>query len=209
MALVLAGLGYGGVRLYLKNRLHKQRQRYQLSLDARHTERRRLSRDLHDNIGMDLVLLKMRINTVLVNRQSLSTEEINRLQDYSDRLGRLCADVRAIYARFGAGTGPGNGTGVVGGAGAGRAQPTLEINFTHDRVGVVSASLEQPMLWVAKELLNNTIRHAGASLVDVELERQNGIPTVADNGRGYDPAQLPDTAGIGLQNIQTTVMDLD
>ncbi len=214
MTLLLASLGYGSVRLYLKNRLHKQRQRYQLSLDAQHTERKRLSRDLHDNIGMDLVLLKMRIDTVLINRQGLSTDEINRLQDYSAQLSRLCADVRAISHALVPGQVQEQGLVMslellVEQVQA--AQPTLEINFTHAKVGIVPASIEQPVLQVAKELLNNTIRHAGASLVDVELERQNGTLTltVADNGRGYDPAQLPDTAGIGLQNIQTTVMDLD
>lgn len=57
---------------------------------------------------------------------------------------------------------------------------------------------------IAQEALNNVIKHARASLVEINL-RCNGVPeeglelAVHDNGRGFDPANAPsDHLGLGI-----------
>jgi PAS domain S-box-containing protein len=56
------------------------------------------------------------------------------------------------------------------------------------------------------ELLNNTIKHAGASLITVEIRKnsQNIIVRVIDNGKGFDLTQgsaLSELGGFGLFSI--------
>ncbi|MDX2285170.1 MAG: tetratricopeptide repeat protein [Bacteroidia bacterium] len=60
---------------------------------------------------------------------------------------------------------------------------------------------------VAQELLNNTVRHAGASQALVQLLRDGDRVslTVEDDGQGFDPAKLGSQPGIGWLNIQSRV----
>lgn len=212
---LLVGLGYLILQLYLQNRLRQQRHRYRLALDAQLLERQRIARDLHDNIGMDLVLLKMRMDILLEDRDNpLSPEETTRLHEYTDHLDRICTDVRDItHALVPSELRQQNLVSAIGHLvdRVQAAQPLLEINFTHEQIGKLPGSLTQPVYQIVKELLNNTIRHAKATLVDVELIRQNGhlMLTVADNGQGYDPTQLVDASGLGLHNIRTLVENLN
>jgi hypothetical protein len=57
------------------------------------------------------------------------------------------------------------------------------------------------MLRFAQEALANVARHARATLVTVDLRRQDRVVvfSVADNGRGFDVGQPPQ--GMGLANM--------
>jgi signal transduction histidine kinase len=50
------------------------------------------------------------------------------------------------------------------------------------------------VLRIVQEALNNVRRHADATLVRVSVERPDGRVrvTVADNGKGFDPASVGD-----------------
>ena len=55
------------------------------------------------------------------------------------------------------------------------------------------------------ELVNNTLKHSGASHILVEIVRHHNdlTLTVQDNGCGFDPAKV--SKGMGLNNIRTRV----
>ena len=54
-----------------------------------------------------------------------------------------------------------------------------------------------------QEILDNTIKHAGAKLfsVDARIEGQQLIIETSDDGRGFDLAAAQEKGGLGLQNI--------
>jgi Signal transduction histidine kinase len=60
---------------------------------------------------------------------------------------------------------------------------------------------------IAQELLNNTIKHAEASQVIVQLDQvgDRSALTIEDDGKGFDRAQLAQVPGVGWQNIQSRV----
>jgi signal transduction histidine kinase len=60
---------------------------------------------------------------------------------------------------------------------------------------------------IIQELINNTIKHAAATQAIVQLSKTNGTlsVTVEDDGKGFDPAILQGTKGIGWSNIQSRV----
>jgi signal transduction histidine kinase len=56
---------------------------------------------------------------------------------------------------------------------------------------------------IAEEALNNTLKHAHASTVQVLLRAENGQVEleIVDNGRGFDPDGKPQ-GGMGLANMR-------
>ncbi len=63
------------------------------------------------------------------------------------------------------------------------------------------------------ELINNSIRHSGASKIEIELNKLEKFVTLQffDNGRGFDASGLnkEDPTGMGLSNIETRVRSID
>ncbi|MBN8790571.1 MAG: hypothetical protein J0I84_26125, partial [Terrimonas sp.] len=60
---------------------------------------------------------------------------------------------------------------------------------------------------IVQELVNNTIKHAGASSAIVQVDKsENGITlTVEDDGKGFDTNILEYKGGIGWSNIQSRI----
>ena len=69
---------------------------------------------------------------------------------------------------------------------------------------ILDPSVEGSLLRIAQEAINNVARHAGATLMRVELERTSeGVClTISDNGRGFNPQEKSATSGIGLQSMR-------
>jgi signal transduction histidine kinase len=63
------------------------------------------------------------------------------------------------------------------------------------------------------ELINNSILHAGASRIEIELNKHEKFVTLQfyDNGRGFDTSRLEkeDNKGMGLSNIETRVKSIE
>jgi len=66
-----------------------------------------------------------------------------------------------------------------------------------DLYGRLPAAIEFTVFRIIQESLQNVYRHANATLVTITSRRQDGrlVFTVADNGRGFDPRELPARAG--------------
>lgn len=64
--------------------------------------------------------------------------------------------------------------------------------------------LETGLYWIAREALNNVLKHAQAQHVDVQLVGQNGhlSMTIADDGCGFDINTVRLNGRLGLTNIQ-------
>jgi signal transduction histidine kinase len=65
----------------------------------------------------------------------------------------------------------------------------------------------------ACELINNGMKHSGASKIEMDLRRHQKIITLQylDNGRGFDMEKLSldETVGMGIPNIETRVRSVD
>lgn len=57
---------------------------------------------------------------------------------------------------------------------------------------------------IAQEAANNAIRHGSAKQVVIRLETmgERVLLDIEDNGKGFDPQQLPEDRGIGLHNME-------
>jgi signal transduction histidine kinase len=66
----------------------------------------------------------------------------------------------------------------------------------------IPVEVEEQMFYIAQEALNNSLRHAQASEVNVQIQVAEDQLTLSiqDNGKGFDPNM--DTAGMGLINMR-------
>lgn len=66
------------------------------------------------------------------------------------------------------------------------------------------APIKEAFYWVAEEALNNALKHAATTAVEIHVYRQGSRVelVVMDNGCGFNPAGLADHGGMGLPNMK-------
>jgi two-component system sensor histidine kinase UhpB len=174
-------------------------------------ERRQLSRELHDRIGQNLTALNINLNILKTRLSGEGAEELrSRLEDSAtllestvDAVENVMAELRPPmlddygllpalqwYAKeFSERTGI--NVLVQGDEPAKRPPPEVEITLFR----------------IAQEALNNVVKHAGATSVEITFRRPNpGCElTVSDDGIGFDAslaAQAKARAGLGMVTMR-------
>ena len=182
----------------LLERIEEERRRSgQLAMRAQEEERRRLARDLHDEVNQALTAILLRLEALAQETPAERAPEVaelkrlvNQAMDELLNLARqlrpsalddhgLVPAVETQLKRFSA------RTGIEVRLGTGGDPDTLP--------DVVQTAIYR----VAQEALTNVTRHAGATVVELELEEQDGDAElrVRDDGSGFDPS----TAARGAQ----------
>ena len=210
--LLVVSLLYGGFQTYLTGRLRRQRHDLQLQTASQQAERERLSRDLHDHIGPDLAALKLQLEAAREKTTDSTVDQLlSRLIGHANR---IVTDVRQVsHALMPIGL---QEHGLIGTLQSFIYQVNprsegLEISFTHAFAGSLSEQQQQGLLQIAKELINNSLKHAHASLIDVELYQvdRDIYLVISDNGRGYKlMSHKVQSTGVGLHNVQAVVDQL-
>jgi signal transduction histidine kinase len=198
---LLAGVVIAAVLLLWLSILRQRRGR-RLELEAL---RLRISRDLHDEIGSSLGSIALisqeamaaaddpaQVRHELAEIQSIAQQTVDSMRDIvrlvqSETYGQgdLTLHLREIATRMLRNT-----------------PHTLELDsgkasqrFPMDQ--------QRDLVLMFKEALNNILRHAKATQVEVTLARRNGSVdlTIHDNGTGFDPAGC-NGDGMGLTNLR-------
>lgn len=180
-------------------------------IEAQEEERRRIALDMHDELGATLSITRMHLLQAerehaagegkladdLKNIRSLTETSLSNMRSISHRLMPpqlktfgLAKTLETITAQLN------NTEGV-----------TLLLKtdgFTDEPSWAVQLALYR----VFMELLNNTIKHSGATQVDLELTESNShvIGIYSDNGSGFDPGI--NSQGLGLKGIEGRVGSL-
>ncbi len=176
--------------------------------NAEEDQRRKLAQLLHDGIGQDLSALHYQLQACLEEGPPAPDrieKMIGLLRDAMRKTQDLTFDLSPplLYE-----------------LGLGPALQALVRKFDQDHAGRYSMVISGPgaepdagaavlLYRIARELLVNAAKHAGADEVSVRLEKgaRNLVLTVSDNGRGFEPAgagprQDPRPGGFGLFSIR-------
>lgn len=181
------------------------------ALNSEETERRRIAQDLHDDIGTMLSLTKLSLNQlgksigengekdelIMKKTQSLVEETILHVRRITREL------VPTTLERFGLTEAidefihkleEGN---------------NLKITFQpgSEELPRQGQKIELTIYRIMQELVNNAIKHANCTKIDISLEMNEefiGLQ-VSDNGIGFDPevAKEGHLAGLGLLGIES------
>jgi signal transduction histidine kinase len=176
---------------------------------ARHEERSRIARELHDSISQDLFSLSMLAGGL---RKALppgsavlpEVETMERTASATMReMQALLLELRPV---------------ALDEVGLAAALQQLCMAY-RERLGVeiradteplvLPTVLEHALLRVAQEAIANAVKHASASAIRVRLHAGAGtvVLEVADDGTGLDPAHEGATAGLGLRAMRERVTE--
>ena len=191
----------------LLERIENERRRSgQLAMRAQEEERRRLARDLHDEVNQALTAILLRLEALaqdtpperapeVVELKRLVNQAMEELLTLARQLRPSALDdhglvpaVEGQLKRFSARTG-------------------IEVRLrTEGEPNELPEVMQTAIYRVAQEALANVARHAGATVVEVDLESGDGQAElrVRDDGAGFDPGAIPRAgsegpgAGLGL-----------
>jgi two-component system sensor histidine kinase DegS len=198
--------------LRYQQRLDEQRIRLSSVVQGQEDERKRLSRELHDGIGQMLTGLKLlaenirssgnlseKDQTTFVSLKTLLIRTIQETRNVSNNLmPPVLGDFGLVSAlrQLTEQQDKQSGTSV-----------TLRTSLTNERFG---QPVEIGLYRIVQEAVNNAIKHAGASEIDVCLEQRHDrlYLRIADDGCGIGTGPKRSTAQ-GLHNMRERARLLD
>ena len=191
-----------------KMKVRHQLDLFQSSIDAMEDERRRVSRDLHDEIGAALSVLRLQVGQMNIdkdfnpeNTQNLILGSKQLIDNTIESVRRISNDMLPIgLEEFGLKYAIEILCDKV------ESVSQLVINLNFNRLERMDNRLELSLYRILQELLNNTLKHANATEVDINFTPDNQQLTVKyrDDGQGFDLEKLS-KRGLGLKNIESRV----
>jgi len=176
-------------------------------LNSQGEERRRVSRELHDDLSQQLAKLQFDVETLEQRLPPDLTDAKIRLMTMRDDVGRLSNDLRRIAYELHPSTLDHLGLSV-----ALRSlsrefseREGIPVKFTHSKVPArIPVQVASALYRIAQEALRNVAKHAGKTSARIALA---GGPnqlslSVRDNGIGFDPHSLKGKGGLGLISMQ-------
>jgi signal transduction histidine kinase len=175
-------------------------------------ERRRISKELHDELGPALMILKFQLSSIETrlpkNSKALRTEFEtlpHYLDDVIENVRRLSWDLNpTVLEQFGLATAVKNLLEDFSKHFAIRWEPPQV-----EEINDLFSPLSQTNIYrIFQEALTNIGRHAQAAQISIEMEKRDGYVTfiIKDNGRGFDPQAVMNRQdrqrGIGLAAMQ-------
>jgi signal transduction histidine kinase len=204
-----AGLVLRNVRLSeeLKLRLADLKAAQKRLVAAQDQERRKLERNIHDGAQQQLVALavKARLVRQLIERDvAKATEMLTQMEsDTTTALEDLRDLARGIYPPLLA------DKGLVDALVAQGRKSTVAVEVAADGIGRYPQEVEAAVYFSVLEAMQNVMKYAEASRVDVRLHHDAEVLTfeVQDDGRGFDTGTTG--YGTGLQGIADRLGALD
>jgi two-component system sensor histidine kinase UhpB len=160
-------------------------------------ERRRIARELHDEVGQTLTGVMLQVEGLAGVIPEALREQLDELRETARR---GTEDVRRIarQLRPEALEDLGLQSALAALASAFGEQARIRVDRRLEEGLALSEEHELVVYRIAQEALTNVARHAGASAVQLRLQRSDGqvVLTVRDDGRGLAPGALASSQGI-------------
>lgn len=200
-----------------ENRLQKlenERQKVLLkaTIEGQERERQRLAKDLHDGIGSLLSGLSMNMK-FQKGKEDPASEQGRFLSEACDMLDEGIHNVRAVSHNLMPATLEKLGLVAAMKEAIGRINKTddlkIDLKTVHTPYGIPK-DVSLGLLRIFQELLQNTIKHSGASEVQVAVEYHSDHIRLhyADNGKGLDKSAI-NSDGIGMKNMESRIQALE
>ncbi len=168
------------------------------------TERIKIAQELHDGIAQDLVALSYSLDLLLADAQTPPSTRIElrtliftvstmiekvRKEIFDLRVEQpltMEQSLRSLLAE---------------------TKSTIELRFVAQECDL-SSFVEAELLAISRELIRNSIKHSGASVIEISIKKsENGTTySYADNGKGIDPLV---TSGYGIRGVNERCISIE
>ena len=205
-ALLFIGVGYALYRNRIQALKKKQAEQIKAMVATQEEERKRISRDLHDDLGTKLSALRLFISALHEKATQTNNEEIKSLAVSSKQfITAAVDDVRellqnlssAVLEEFGYTTAI---EGLVN-----KINETKQLHFNLVIFGMTQGLRKEydlPLYRITQELINNVLKHANAKNVSLQIGQRDEkiILMIEDDGKGFDVSSHK--SGFGLYNLE-------
>lgn len=176
-------------------------------LHAQDEERRRVSRELHDDVSQHIAKLQFDIETLEQNLRPDLSEEKKRLVEIAEGFGQLSNDLRRIAYGLHPSTLDHLGLAVAlrGFCREFSRRTRIHVRFTAGGLPArFPPDVASAFYRITQEALRNIAKHAPASDIKIRLtggDNQAKL-TIRDNGPGFDREAVRAKGGLGLISMQ-------
>lgn len=187
-----------------RRNMHLYKAKINAEISTLENERKRIVSDLHDELGPLLSAVKLRINQLDPN----SEDEKNIIDFANKHLTDVIVKVKEISYNLLPNTLVRNGLlhAVEEYIDKINAAHTLTIRFIYENNFELSKDKEVNIYRIFQEIIHNTIKHANAKTLTMELKKQENILllTIMDDGIGFNYEEhSKNGTGLGLLNLQS------
>lgn len=172
-------------------------------LHSQDDERRRVSRQLHDELSQEMAKLQFDVETLEQNLPAHLTDAKRQLRSIRDGVGDLANNVRRIAHQLHP-----SALDHLGLSAALRAfvrefagRERLPVRLTSRRVPAhIAPEIASSLYRVVQEALRNVAKHAGKTAVTIVLAglRNQLFLSIRDRGVGFDQRTMEGNGGLGL-----------
>ena len=205
--LIAAAIYYGIYRYNIRRFRKSQAEQIKIAIQTQEEERKRISRDLHDDIGTKLSALKLLLSSVRDKAVRSDNDELQSLSQHAELfISEVVGDLRQLLRNLSPSILEEFGYVVAIEGLANRINLTGMIHFSMNVFGFkerLQKDYELSLYRITQELINNVLKHAAANhiFLDVGLRDEKITIMIEDDGKGFDPAAHKE--GYGIKNMET------
>lgn len=185
--------------------LSHQQQMLLAQLESQENERKRVAKDLHDDVGLMLQALRTTTLAVLQQAPEEDRQEVQQLvTEVDETVRRICWDLMPTSLEY-----FGLTEAVDELCQRLSARATVPVIFSFQGTALVLDKNKQTLLYrVVQELVGNALKHACATSVEVKFAwtKTDLQINVLDNGKGFDLAEVRKKStpghGLGLLSLE-------
>jgi PAS domain S-box-containing protein len=183
-------------------------------LSAQEEERRRIARELHDNLSQQIALLAMQIDALAMTPGMSAATIAHSMHELRTRAADISTEIHNLSHRLHSSKLEMLGlvAALRGHCHELRAQG-IHAHLHHDDVPrSLSPDVELCLFRVAQEALNNVVKHSGTHEAHISLNATDDklVLTIVDSGRGFDErAHATAHNGLGLASMRERLRLID
>lgn len=215
-----------GLYLFYLNHRHRQEVKLQktiveltekksnAALEAEIRERKRIGQELHDSLGHLLSLAGLHVS-VLQKREGISESKKKELADSLVRIiDEAFDEVRTISHNLAPSLLSESGLKGALKNIADRVNQSNKLQMSFDTFGLngnLDELIENTLFRTIQEIVNNTIKHAGATKLFIQIiQGNNEISIMAeDNGKGFNYEEIQEHSSYGLSHMKSRIENLN
>jgi len=178
-----------------------------LLIQSQEEERKRLSNELHDSLGQNLLVIR----NLLYLYNSVEEKNEDDLSQISDLIKESIDEVKEISANLHPHQLERLGLNKAVGSMLNKIMRATDITITYnadDLTGLIPFEDEINIYRIIQESINNIVKHSGADNASVNIRKRDNTVSISieDNGKGLDltdqDLQSKLTEGLGLKSIR-------
>ncbi len=176
-------------------------------IDAQEAERRRISRQLHDDLNQKIATLSMGISQLKRKLPMQETTLVVELDQLRENAATLTNDVRTLSHQLHPAVLEHLGlvTALESYISSFKVEEQIEVKLNAE-IGNDGTPFQISICLyrVAVEALRNVARHSGATSAAITLKRSDGVIElqVSDSGKGFDVETFKNGGGLGLISVE-------